>query len=82
MRGIGYGQPGETEIATCVWNKFSLDTVEMIVPVLDNEMNPTGHYSRYRYINYRKGLYHEQYIRRIPAEYKTVKGFDYFLGKI
>jgi hypothetical protein len=75
IRGVCYGHPGQTELYKYKWNGFIVDTVEYIYPSRDMQ----GQYIKTKYRPFDKRN-KEMILRSVPAEYKTIEGFDWFMG--
>jgi hypothetical protein len=75
IRGIGYGRPGHVELYKYRWREDVLDTLEYILPDVATK-GKTFLKGRNLY-----GFTKEKEIRltKLPEEYQTVIGLDYFL---
>jgi hypothetical protein len=75
VRGIGYGWPGHVELYKYRWRGEALDTLEYILP------DPTTKGKTFLKSRNLYGFTKEKEIRltKLPEEYQTVIGLDYFL---
>lgn len=81
VRGVCYGHPGETEMYTYKWRGERLDTLEYIYYEKDKEDKKTG---RFVISNRLPHSYHFKVlkiVKRMPAGYKGIEGYDWFTGK-
>ncbi|MGZ3753504.1 MAG: hypothetical protein ACXVAU_19620, partial [Mucilaginibacter sp.] len=75
VRGVGYGQPGATELYKYKWNGLKVDTVEFIFP----DTAGSKYYTTNRTVN----LWLPDKCRllsAIPKEYHSIKSYDWFKG--
>jgi hypothetical protein len=77
IRGVRYGQPGETELYKFRWNGLKVDTVEYIYP----DILRKGHYLKSDRLPYASKSVKETKIKDVPIEYKNIYGYGWFLGK-
>ena len=81
IRGVCYGQPGETEMYKYKWNRETVDTIEYIsyeknakgdktgkIIISDNQLY-SDHYKVLRHLNF------------VPNDYKKIESYDWFTGK-
>ena len=78
IRGIGYGWPGHVELYKYRWRGEELDTLEYILPDVATKGKTFLKTKRIRdfYDNDKEGKTH---LNKLPKEYQTVIGLDYFL---
>ena len=78
IRGIGYGRPGHVELYKYRWRGEELDTLEYILPDMVTKGKTFLKTKRIRdfYDNDNEGKTH---LNKLPKEYQTVIGLDYFL---
>ncbi len=76
VRGVCYGHPGETKMYKFRWKGESLDTLAYIAFEVDSLGDKTG-----------KFLESKEYFSKphrifptMPAEYTSIKGYDWFMG--
>jgi hypothetical protein len=77
IRGVRYGQPGETELYKFKWNGLKVDTVEYIYP----DIRRKGHYLKSDRLPYASKSAKETILKDVPTEYKNIYGYNWFLGK-
>jgi hypothetical protein len=77
IRGVCYGQPGETEMYKFKWNGMKVDTMEYVYP----DKARKGHYKRANKLPFSSKGIVETNLVPIPAEYKNIYGYDWFTGK-
>lgn len=77
IRGVRYGQPGETELNKFKWNGLKVDTVEYIYP----DIRRKGHYLKSDRLPYASKSAKETILKDVPTEYKNIYGYNWFLGK-
>ncbi|MGV9002952.1 XAC2610-related protein [Flavobacterium sp.] len=82
IRGVCYGQPGETEMYKYKWNEKNIDTIEYISYEKDFEGIKTGKIIQSSEINYTKPKAKFKKLNEIPKEYKLIYGYDWFIGKV
>lgn len=73
IRGVVYGQPGNTELYKYKWNGLAVDTIEYIV---HEKPNAKTYYKRH-------GVYdttQQVKLKNIPAEYRNIESLDWFIG--
>lgn len=70
VRGVFYGHPGEVPLYKFKWNKFSLDTVEVIFPL----PGKPGYFLKSPVYDRSLGTR----IKGLPKEYLTINDFDWF----
>jgi hypothetical protein len=73
IRGVMYGQPGNTELYKYKWNGLAVDTIEYIV---HEKPNAKTYYKRH-------GVYdttQQVKLKNIPAEYRNIESLDWFIG--
>ena len=78
IRGICYGQPGETEIYKYKWNGEQVDTVEY-VSYQRNTKGKTGKVIVSKDRSGKKPGY--KVLNTVPKEYRKIKDYDWFTGK-
>lgn len=81
VRGVCYGQPGDTEMYKYKWNGEKIDTLEYVFYHRNEKGVKTGKVvvstdesggDNYRII---------KIINSVPAEYTKIQGYDWFIGK-
>ncbi|WP_454973581.1 hypothetical protein [Capnocytophaga gingivalis] len=78
IRGIGYGRPGHVELYKYRWREDVLDTLEYILPDMATKGKTFLKAKRIRdFYDTAKGK--EIRLTKLPNEYQTVIGLDYFL---
>lgn len=77
IRGICYGQPGETEMYKYKWNGEQVDTVEY-VSYQRNTKGKTGKVIVSKDRNGEKPGY--KVLNTVPKEYRKIKDYDWFTG--
>ena len=79
IRGLCYGQPGETEMYKYKWHGECVDTLEYISYERNSKGKKTG-----RFVISNAGPWDNykilKIVKRIPAEYKKIDGYDWFRG--
>lgn len=81
IRGVCYGHPGETEMYKYRWHGEAVDTVEF-VSYERTDQSATGKVliSRERFIKDKGKIL--KVLNSVPAEYKGIVGYDWFIGNI
>lgn len=82
IRGVCYGQPGETEMYKYKWNKESVDTVEYIYFEKNDKGKKTGKLIVSNNLPYSD---HYKILKRLsymPSEYKKIEGYDWFTDNL
>jgi hypothetical protein len=82
VRGVDYGQPGETDMYKYKWHGQGLDTIEYISYERDDKNKKTGRFvitNKDPYENDAKVL---RVVNTIPREYREIDGYDWFTGNI
>lgn len=81
IRGVCYGHPGETELYKYKWNGEQVDTIAFISFEKNKAGKKTGRFIESSSLDLDDSL-HNKYriLKKIPNEYKTIEGFDWFLG--
>lgn len=82
VRGVCYGQPGETEMYKYKWNNDKLDTIEYVSYERNTKGNKTGKIiisDRQPYSNQYKIL---KRLNSVPQEYRNIEGYDWFTGNL
>jgi hypothetical protein len=77
IRGVEYGQPGETPLYKYRWNGLRVDTVEYIYRVQQ------GGVAFMRTRKYRSGLPGQKdgkALKAVPMEYRHIEDYAWFLG--
>ena len=74
VRGVAYGHPGEAGMYKYKWNGLQVDTLEHIYFEKDEKGKKTGKVIR--------KTNKEERLDQVPAEYKHIYGYDWFLGKV
>lgn len=82
IRGVCYGHPGETEMYKYKWNGINVDTIEYISYEKNIKGNKTGKIIQSKKINYDKPNSEFKKLNEIPKEYKSIYGYDWFIGKV
>jgi hypothetical protein len=73
IRGVDYGQPGETGLYKYKWNGLKVDSVEYIFPDIKG-----GKY----YIGKTRDYHHDsKVISAVPAEYRHIESYGWFKGE-
>jgi len=81
VRGVCYGQPGDTEMYKYKWNGEKVDTLEYVFYQRNEKGVKTGKVvvstdesggDNYRII---------KIINSVPTEYRKIQGYDWFIGK-
>ncbi len=80
IRGVEYGQPGETEMYKYKWNGLQVDTLEYIYFEKNDKGKNTGKVIRNRVLN-NTGARKEERLSQVPAEYRRIYGYEWFTGK-
>jgi hypothetical protein len=75
IRGIGYGQPGETEMYKYKWDGEGVDTIEYIYFDKNSKGEKTG-----KVVRSTEGGQIKRLLNSVPNEYKKVNGYDWFTG--
>ena len=81
IRGICYGQPGDTEMYKYKWREETIDTLEFVSYEKNKKGEKTG---KIIISNQRPHEDHFKIIKRlnaVPKEYKQIQGYDWFTGK-
>ena len=81
IRGVSYGQRGETEMYKYKWNKKTIDTIEYISYEKDNDGLNTGKVIKSNKQNYKTANTKFIKLDAIPKEYLLIDGFDWFKGE-
>jgi hypothetical protein len=79
IRGVCYGQPGETEMYKYKWNGEKVDTIEYVF-YERNEKGKTG-----KIIISTDRPYGDKFkvlkkLNTVPTEYRKIEGYDWFIG--
>jgi len=82
IRGVCYGHPGETEMYKYKWNGINVDTIEYISYEKDIKGIKTGKIIQSKKINYNKPNSEFKKLKKIPKEYNSIYGYDWFIGKV
>ena len=82
IRGVCYGHPGETEMYKYKWNGINVDTIEYISYEKDVKGIKTGKIIQSKKIIYDKPNSEIKKLNKIPKEYKSIYGYDWFIGKV
>ncbi len=81
IRGVCYGQPGDTEIYKYKWNREILDTLEYVSYEKNESGEKTGKILITKNSPYEdKGKIIKR-LKSIPNEYKNIYGYDWFTGE-
>lgn len=80
VRGVEYGQPGDTELYKYKWNNYELDTLEYIYFELDSIGKKTGKFIKSDKKPYSKDSKKKIRLNFVPKEYHNIYGYDWFLG--
>ncbi|MCS3797390.1 hypothetical protein [Niastella sp. OAS944] len=80
VRGVAYGHLGETEMYKYKWNGTGLDTLEYISFEKDEKDKRTGKIIRSIVQNNNKEATIKQRLNQVPAEYRHIYGYNWFLG--
>lgn len=81
IRGVCYGQPGETELYKYRWNNETVDTVEYISYEKNNKEQKTGKLIVSDHRPYGSNYKVLRQLNSVPAEYKKIEGYNWFTGK-
>jgi hypothetical protein len=74
IRGVEYGQPGETDLYKYKWNGLKVDTIEYIHPY-DSQKNC---YSK-SVFNPQNRKFEKVKLDSLPSEYSTINDYDWFI---
>ncbi|HEY8896614.1 MAG TPA: hypothetical protein VIM79_17430 [Niastella sp.] len=72
IRGVEYGHSGETSMYKYKWNGLQVDTLEYLSFEKDDNGKKTGKFIR--------KTTKEERLNQVPAEYRHIYGYDWFLG--
>ncbi|MBA4849547.1 XAC2610-related protein [Emticicia sp. BO119] len=75
IRGVGYGQPGETEMYKYKWNGLKIDTIEFIYP----DEKHKGYYIKSNTLPEDKKRTKIIRLKKVPKEYIRIYGYDWFM---
>ncbi len=79
IRGVCYGQPGETELYKYRWNGDAVDTLEYIYP----NPNKKGAYLKSGSLPWHKKTNDTiVHLNAVPPEYTGIYGYDWFTGSL
>lgn len=81
IRGVKYGQPGETEMYKYKWKSEAIDTLEYVYYDTDKEGKKTGKIVISKKRAYSKNKKDIKKLNSIPTEYTKIEGFDWFTGR-
>lgn len=81
IMGVGYGEPGNTEMYKYIWNREAVDTLEYIYYEQNGQGIKTGKVIRSNKGPWQKGKRIIERLNSIPIEYKKIEGYDWFIGK-
>jgi hypothetical protein len=79
IRGVGYGQPEDTELYKYQWNGEAVDTLEYI-SFERNEKGETGKVLVTNQRPYGDSFKVLKRLKSVPKEYHEINGFDWFMG--
>jgi len=82
IRGVCYGQPGETEIYKYKWNEEKVDTLEYVSYEKDNKGVKTGKVVISTDRPYGDKFKTLKVLNSIPTEYRKIEGYDWFSGNL
>lgn len=82
IRGICYGQPGETEMYKYKWNGEKIDTLEYVSYQTNEKGVKTGKIIISKNRPSSKKLQLIKIVNSVPREYRSINDFDWFVGKI
>lgn len=80
IRGVCYGQRGETEMYKYKWNKKSIDTLEYISFEKDKDGINTGNFIKSVKQNHKKLNSKFIKLNEVPNEYLSIDDYDWFKG--
>jgi hypothetical protein len=78
IRGVCYGQPGDTEMYKYKWSGETVDTVEYIYYEKNDNGEKTGKVIVSNNFPYSENHRILKRLRYIPAEYRKIEGYDWF----
>ena len=81
IRGICYGQSGETAMYKFNWNKQNIDTLEYISFEKDKEGIKTGNIIKSKKQDYKKADGKFIKLSEVPKEYLSIDGYEWFKGQ-
>jgi hypothetical protein len=82
IRGVCYGQPGETEMYKYKWNREVVDTLEYIYYETNDKGEKTG---KLIVSNNRPYSENHKVLKRLsymPEEYRKIEGYDWFTNNL
>lgn len=79
IRGVCYGQPGQTEMYKYKWDGEKVDTLEYVYFEKKGE-NKTGKVIISNRNPYDANIKIFKKLNEVPAEYKQIEGYDWFMG--
>lgn len=82
VRGICYGQPGETEMYKYRWNGEFLDTLEYVSYQKNNRGLKTGKIIISKHESYKGDNKNVKILNSVPKEYRNIAGYDWFTGNL
>lgn len=82
VRGVCYGHPGETEMYKYKWKGETVDTVEYIYYEKNDKKKKTGKLIVSNDLPYSENHKVLKRLSHMPAEYRKIKGYDWFTGNL
>lgn len=82
IRGVCYGHPGETELYKFKWSGENIDTVEYVTYERGTDGKETGKVIVSNYYPSHKDYAELRKVNSVPAEYRNIKGFNWFTGEL
>ncbi|AWH85962.1 hypothetical protein HYN59_12965 [Flavobacterium album] len=82
IRGVCYGQPGETEMYKYKWNGELTDTLEYVSYQIDDAGIKTGKVILSNGDSYSKKYKVIKVLNAVPQEYRKIGGYDWFTGNV
>ena len=81
IRGVCYGQPGETELYKYKWNNEIVDTLEYVSFQKNSKGIKTGKVIISKELPLSDQFKSLKVLNSVPSEYQHIEGYDWFTGK-